>query len=906
MAIIGEWIRRFGYLLQRRAREDELRQEMEAHRAQMGEPRGFGNTLRLREEARDAWGWRWLDDLVHDTRFAWRTLRHSPGFALTAIVTLALGIGVNIGTFSLINGLLLRPLYAGADDVVGVHSRSTTPSGGGRAFSYPNYRDLQDGTTDIFANLAASSTDFVGLDAGDGPRRALASAVTANYFHVFGTPPAHGRPFTTEEERPGAGIRVAIISYPLWEQLGAGSGTLGRLVRINGEQFTVVGVAGEGFAGTSIPGPEVWLPLGAHETLSAEDGTGRPFGAREAHELSVIGRLRPGTRVENAAASLATVGRRLEQAFPSVNAGYSLAMSKPSTRLMFMPGAGSGVFAGLALLLMLMPVVVLLVACLNLANLLLARGHVRRQELAIRSSLGGGRSRLTRQLLTEGLLLALAGGGVGLLLSTWATKALLTSLRTVLPVAVTLPDVSLDWRVLLGTMAFSLVAALVFGAGPAVALTSRASAADLKRHTGDEGRRPGGLRIGNALVIGQIALSLLLLASGGLFLMSAVSAATADPGFRLDGGLIAEVDPALAGYDEARGRQAHLALIDRLRTVPGVEAVTIGSRPPFTSIGDSRDVAPAGAADARSPFGIAQGDPELVEGSRSVGAVFSVVGRDYARVLGLPMLGGRDFSDAELAPGSGERVAIIDDALAEQLWPGEEALGRLIQFLDAEGPEASQPILVVGIIPAVKHSLGNPRPYPHVYVPLGQHYESAMTLQLRVAGGEGERAMLGTIARVVRDVDERLPVLSVATWRDYLDAGFDVGLRRAGAGVFSAFGGIALLLAVLGVYGVKSYVVSRRTREFGIRIAIGAHPRALLWQVLREGGRITTIGIGIGLLLALGAGQFLQGVLYGVNSIEPVVLVTAPLILLAASLLASYIPALRATKVDPTVALRSE
>jgi ABC-type antimicrobial peptide transport system permease subunit len=229
----------------------------------------------------------------------------------------------------------------------------------------------------------------------------------------------------------------------------------------------------------------------------------------------------------------------------------------------------------------------------------------------------------------------------------------------------------------------------------------------------------------------------------------------------------------------------------------------------------------------------------------------------------------------------------------------------MIHFLDAEGPEPKQPMLVVGIIPAVKHSLSNPRLFPHVYVPLGQHYESAMTLQLRVAEGEDERAMLGTIARVVRDVDERM-VLSVATWRDHLDAGLDVLLVRAGAGVFSVFGGIALLLAVLGVYGVKSYVVSRRTREFGIRIAIGAHPRALLWQVLREGGRITAIGIGIGLLLALGAGQLLQGILYGVKSIEPVVLATAPLILFVASLLASYIPALRATRIDPTVALRSE
>lgn len=891
MAIIGEWIRRLSYLLRRRAREDELRREMEAHRAQMGEPPSFGNTLRLREEARDAWGWRWLDDLIQDVRFGSRTLRHSPGFALTAIVTLALGIGVNIGMFSLVNGLLLRPLYDGADEVVQVRSRSTAPSGAGRAFSYPNYRDLQEGMTDVFADLAAFDTEFVGLDAGDRPRSALASAVTANYFQVFGAAPAHGRPFTTEEERPGAAIRVAIISHQLWEQLGADPSTLGRVVGINGEQFTIVGVAREGFTGTNIPGPEVWLPLGAHETFRTEAVTRPAFGTREAHELSVVGRLRPGTSVETAKAALAAVGRRLEQAFPSVNAGYALAISKPSGRLLFMPGAENAELAGLALLLMLMPVIVLFVACLNLADLLLARGHVRRQELAIRSSLGGGRSRLTRQLLTEGLLLALAGGGVGLVLSTGVTKSLLVSLRAVLPVAVTLPDVGLDWRVLLGTMAFSLVATLIFATAPALVLTGRAAAADLKRRTGDERHRPRGVRIGNALVIGQIALSVPLLASGGLFLMSAIGAASADPGFRLDGGVLVAVDPGLAGYDEARGRQAHLALVERLRTLPGIEAVTIGSRLSFTGFGESRDVAPAGADDPRS---------------RSVGAVFSVVGRDYARVLGLPMLGGRDFLDAELRLGSGERVAIIDDALADKLWPGENALGRLVQFLDAEGPEARQPIRVVGILPAVKHSPGNPWPSPHVYVPLGQHYESAMTLLLRIGRAQDERAMLSTVARVVRDVDERLPVLSVATWRNHLNASLDVLIYRAGATVFSTFGGIALLLAVLGVYSVKSYVVSRRTREFGIRIALGAHPRALLWQVLREGGRITAIGIGIGLLLALGAGQILQGILYGVNSIEPVALATAPLILVAASLLASYLPALRATRVNPTVALRSE
>jgi predicted permease len=876
--MIGELIRRLVYLLRRGAAEEELRREMESHRAQMQDPRAFGNTLRLRDEARDAWGWRWLDDFGQDTRFALRTLRHSPGFALTAVLTLALGIGVNTGMFTIVNALLLRPVHERSGEVVGVYGRSTKPDGGGRGLSYPNYLDIREGTTGIFTNLSAFSGDFEGLDAGDGARRSLAYRVTADYFQFFGLPLAIGRAFSTEEARLGAASGVAIISHAFWEQRGADPKMLGQTVRVNGDPFTVIGVAAKGFTGGSIPGPEVWMPLADR-------------GARDAHFLTVLGRLRAGTSIETAAPTLSTVARRLEQAYPAVNAGYTLEMSPPG-RLLFMPGPGSGaMMAMLAVLLMIMPAIVLLVACLNLADLLLARGLVRRQELAIRSSLGGGRWRLTRQLLTEGLLLASVGGVVGLLLSTWATDALLASLRPIIPVGLTLPEFDLDSRVLVGTMGFSLMATLVFGAWPAWTLTGRAVVSDLKRQAGEEGRRARGLRIGNALVIAQVAFSLLLIATGGLFLMSALSAATAEPGFRLDGGLVAEIDPGLAGYDAVQGRRAQLALVDRLRTVPGVDAVSIGSRPPFDGSGESRDVAPAGVVDARL---------------HRDGAAFSVVGRDYARSLGLPMLSGRDFSEAELAPGSSERVAIVDDVLAQRLWPGGDALGRLIQFLDDEGPQKGQPLRVVGIIPAVKHSLGNPRPSAHVYVPLGQHYESAMTLQIRLADQNAERAMLATVARVIREVDERVPALRVETWRDHLDGSFEAWLYRAGAMVFSAFGGIALLLAVIGVYGVKSYVVSRRTREFGIRIATGADPRALLWQVLREGGRVTAIGIGLGLLLALGAGQFLQGILYGIAGFEPVVLVTAPLILLAASLLASYLPAQRATKIDPTVALRSE
>ncbi|HKH74994.1 MAG TPA: ADOP family duplicated permease [Vicinamibacterales bacterium] len=880
MNVIDEWFRRLSFFLRRRTMEDELRREMEAHRAMMADPRQFGNTLRLRDEARDAWGWRWLDDLAQDTRFAWRTLRRSPGFTLTAVITLAFGIGVNIGMLRLVNGLLLRPLYERPAQILEVQARSTKPDGGRRGVSYPDYLDLRDGTKTIFDDLAASSFLFVGLDAGEGPRRAIAFAVTANYFDVLGGRLALGRPFDPNEERPGADARLVIISHRLWQQRGADPAIIGRTVRINGDPFTVVGVAAEGFTGTGIPGPEVWLPLGANDRLSA----------RDSHELAVIGRVQADVPVENVGPALATIARRLEQAFPDVNGGYSLTASPPS-RLLFMPGSGSAITTLIALLLMVMPAIVLLVACLNLADLLLARGHIRRQELAIRSSLGGGRWRITRQLLTEGVLLAFAGAAAGAVLSSWATDVVMASIRPVLPVALSLPALDIDWRVIAGTVGFSMAASLVFGAWPAWSLTSRAVVSDLKRHIGEEGRQPGGIRIGKALVVCQLALSLLLLTTGGLFLMSAISAASAYPGFDLDGGVLAEVDASLAGYDETRGRQLQLALVDRLRAVPGVEAASIGSSFPFNGFGDSRLVAPAGGADPQS---------------RSVDAVFAVVGRDYARVLGLPLLSGRDFSDAELLPGSAERVAIIDDALAQRLGVGTNAVGQLIQFLDKEASDAKQPLRVIGVVPTINHSLGNAHPFPHVYVPLGQRYESAMTLHVRTSGTEAERAMLGTVGRVIRDVDPRAPVVRLTTWRDHLDAGIEVLMFRTGARVFSAFGIIALLLAIIGVYGVKSYVVSRRTREFGIRIATGAQPRALLWQVLREGGRTTTIGIGIGLLLALGAGQLLQGMLYGVRSIEPLVLAGAPLILFAASLLASLVPAVRATRVDPTVALRSE
>jgi predicted permease len=567
----------------------------------------------------------------------------------------------------------------------------------------------------VFSDLAAASIDFGGIDFGDGVRRTLSSRATANYFGLFGTPLALGRPFTAEEE--AAAAEVAVISFSLWQQRGGDPAILGSSVRVNGELHTVVGVATDGFTGEGIPGPEVWTPLDDRR--------------RNAHYLSVVGRIRDGVAIDTVAPALATVGQRLAQAYPEANRGFTFEMSQPS-RLAFMPGSGSGVMTMLSGLLMLMPAIVLLVASLNLADLLLARGHVRRQELAIRSSLGGGRGRLMRQLLAEGMLLSLGGAAAGMLFSKWATGVLLTSLLPVLPAGLSLPAFDLDGRVLVATLVFSLVAVLVFGAWPAWKATGRAGALDLKQRAGDDGHQRGGLRLGRALVTVQVALSLLLLASGGLFLMSVVSAASVDPGFRLAGGLVVEIDGELAGYDGEESRTSQLAIVDRLRSVPGVEAVTIASGFPFSGFNESRVVAPAGAT-----------DPE----GAGVDAVFFSAGRDYARVFGLPLLAGRDFTDGEVQSDGSEPVAIVNDTLAERLWPGDSALDRQLQLMDDDGASDGPPRRIVGVVRGSKHSLDNPQPYGQVFVPLGQHEASPMMVQLRIADEAAEHAMLGAVAR---------------------------------------------------------------------------------------------------------------------------------------------------------------
>jgi len=442
-------------------------------------------------------------------------------------------------------------------------------------------------------------------------------------------------------------------------------------------------------------------------------------------------------------------------------------------------------------------------------------------------------------------------------------------------------------------LGFCVLASLLFSLWPAWSLTRPAVLDGLGQQAREERGATSGRRGARALVVAQVALSLALLATGGLFLLGARSAASADPGFSLDGGLVVDVEPRLAGYDAARGRETYRLLLDRLRALPGVVAASAASQVPFGASQDIAPVVPAGATDPQA---------EMVLPHRSV------IAGDHFQALGVPVVRGRDFTGAETTIGGATRVAIVDDALAERFWPGEDPLGRQLQFVVGPSFELAEPLEVVGVVPAVRYRLTDDEAGLHVYLPLGQDYDGAMSLHARVAGGseESARAMLGSVAGIVRDVAPDVPLLGLRTWRQQRDLSSEVWIYRAGGMVFSSFAGVALALTVIGVYGVKAYLVARRTREFGVRMAVGAAPRDVLWLVLREGSRTTALGIGIGLLLALGVGQLLQSFLYGVSGLEPGVLLTAPLVLVGASLLAAFFPARRATRVDPVVALRQD
>lgn len=864
-------------------------------------------------------GWRLaLRNLGKDVRLGARMFRKNFGFTCAAVVVLALGIGANSAIFSLVNAFLFKPLVMQApSSLEGVYSRDTKKSEY-RAFSYADYVELRDGARSddsrgddrgVFSSLSAHNLAMVGLgeSGGETTKRVFADMVSSNYFATFGVPLSQGRVFTAEEERPGAGVPVVIVSYSYWKKNGADSGVLGKTLQINGRPYTVVGVTAKGFSGTTaMISPELYLPLGVYESVVNDfEGRGRALAARDNHALLLIGRLRSGMTQTTADAALGTVAAQLANAYPVDDKDQTF-MVRPLSRLGIStdPEDNSQIMVP-AILLLAVAAVVLLIASLNVANMMLARGTTRRREIAIRLALGGGRADILRQLMIEGLMLALAGGAGGLLLAYWGTGALVRSLAHMMPLDIVY-SAGPDWRVLAATIGFCMLSTILFGLGPAWNLSRRDLVGDIKvgdRTDFQTGRLRGLFARRNLLVMGQIALSLMLLSAAGLFIRSAVQAAKVEPGFRVNGEILAEVDASLAGYNEARGREVYRALEERLRGIPGVESVGMAATVPFGMVSLGKKVSRSGdaAANAGGAAGGVAGSAKEFECS------YNVVSGDYFAALEIPLQRGRAFSAAD-ASGGTHHVAILDQAAVEQLWPGGDAVGKSVRLGSSGGNEAPVDAEVVGVVGNVQEGVTGKRWPAHVYVPFGQAYQSDMHIHLRTAGmgPVAEAQLLQTVRGEIRSVDGNLPVLTMTTMRGHLDESFDLWVVRTGARIFIVFGGVALLLAAIGLYGVRAYNVAMRTREIGIRMALGANASDAVRMLLREGLMLMAIGAAVGLVLSVGVGKVLSNLLYRVNSFDPVVLIGAPALLGAISLVACYIPARRAAGLNPMVALRDE
>jgi len=623
--------------------------------------------------------------------------------------------------------------------------------------------------------------------------------------------------------------------------------------------------------------------------------------------LFVVGRLRPGLTYDEADSQLAVVASRMAAAFPSINGDQTFTVGSLSRLSIGNSPEDDTELSIVAGLFMAMAGIVLLIACINLANMLLARGATRHKEFAVRVAIGAGRGRILRQLLAEGLMLAVLGGVAGLFIAYWASNLLAASMNELFVMSTMSIDIIIhaapDYRVLSATAAFCALGTLLFGLGPAWKLSRPDVMASLKEQAGElqeGGRRGKAFGRRNLLVVSQIALSLVLLIAAGLFVRGAVKAADVDPGFSLENGLIVEIDPSLAGYDEARSRDLYRRLHDRLARIPGVETTSVAATVPFGPGSNGRAVRRAEDLPGQGTAG--------EDGIEAVGATYNVVGTDYFATLGLKIKQGRVFSRSETENDGGPRVAIVDELLAERLWPDEDPLGRQIGFGRDPADRGTNDMEVVGVVPTIRDDLFASGPEPHVYVPHGQDFQAGMNIHIRTSPMDeaGVAAALQAVRGGIKSIDEQISVMNLNTLDNHIAGSPNLWLVKMGAKMFSLFGALALFLAVVGVYGVKAYTVAQRSREIGIRMALGASTGDTLWLILREGLILTSVGLVLGLVLAAGVARLLTSMLYEVSALDPVAFIVAPVILAAASLLATYLPARRAAGVDPIVALRHD
>jgi len=821
-----------------------------------------------------------MKTLWHDVQFGLRMLWKTPGFTAVAVLTLALGIGANSAIFSAVSAFLLRPMAVEEPGrlvrIFEAHPGSgASPHGLDSSFSYPDYLDYRDGAR-TFEGLAVHRMVQAALGVGEQNEALWGEMVSGNYFDALRVRPALGRGFLPDEnEAPGA-KPVVVLGHNLWRNRFKADRTLvGQTVTLNNQPFTVVGVAPEEFTGTKFGlAMDFWVPVMMQEQITRER---RWTDSRGDNRLDMIGRLRDGVTIEQAEADLTAVTRRLGETYPESGRREARAAVLPETEGRF-EGAASVVKLGSGLALAVVGLI-LLIACANVANLLLARSSVRRKEIGIRLALGASRWRVMRQLLTESVLLALLAGGAGLLVAFWATD-LLRSIVPVLPYTVIF-DMSPDRRALLFTLGVSLLTGIVFGLAPALQASRPELVPVLKNEQVALRQGSRRLTVRNALVVAQVALSLVVLVCGGLLLKSFYNAHSIDPGFKVENGLALTINPGLLGYDDDQRRVFFAQLRERVEALPGVEGAAFGNYLPL-----------ADGSSATGPVW-AEGAPEPAPGE-GLSTLYTVVSPGYFRTVGIPVLRGRDFdrTDGPDAP----RAVVVNETLAERLWPGQDATGKRL-FIGGNAPLA-----VVGVARNARYRTLGEAPRPMLYFTQDQRPESDVMLVVRTKG-EPE-PLVKAVRAEIATLDRGLPVASVRTLRQHMTWAL-WGVRMA-ASLSLAFGLLALLLAAAGLYSVMAYSVSQRTREIGIRMALGAEGRDVLRLVAGQGMALTGVGLALGLAAAFAATRLLSSILYGVSATDAPTFAAIAALLAAVAFVACYVPARRATRIDPMEALRYE
>ena len=821
-----------------------------------------------------------METLRQDLRYAIRSLARSRGLTIVAVLSLALGIGANTTIFTFINSLLLRPpMVHDPDRLLEVWQHNTTRGSGigsDMQLSFPEYEHYRD-HNNTFSELGAFTGEtppVIWNRAGEG-ETLRAALVSANFFSILGIQPTLGRGFLPEDDTRATAAPVVVLSHAVWQQrLASDPAIVGKALTLNGRDYTVVGVAPAAFTGLVLGfAPDVWTPMGMHREVSPA----LDLNERRMHWLLAIGRLKPGVAARQASADLAVLGQQLARDFPDTNRNLA-----PDTMpVELVPGPFRGVAGGISAVLMAVVGLVLLIACANVANLLLAKASSRRREIAVRIALGADRRRLIQQMLTESVVIAGIAGAIGLLISLWAAPLFVSLMPASLPLGA---SVSPDIRVFAFTLLASIATGIIFGLAPALQQSKLNQVDNLKDGAAHGGSSRSTLR--HALVVTQVTACVVLLVGASLCVRSLLNARSIDPGFDTRDAVAARLSVDTFGYDESRGRAFYARLLEQVRALPGVRAASLTDHLPLGQTTRMQRIDIDGYEGPRGPSGM----PGLA-------VDMALVGPQYFDAMGIPVLSGRSFTNTDDL--NAPPVIMINQQMAERFWPHQDPIG---QFVTIMGPGDSRArAAIIGVVTTGKYESLGEDPKSFFYRPLLQQYEPGVQLIVRTAGNV---PVVDALKHQVRALDPRLALIGIETLEQHMQ--LPLFPARAAGLLLGVFGVLALTLAVVGLYGVMSYSVTQRTREIGVRMALGANRFDVVRIVVGQGLKLTLAGLGVGAVGAIAVTRVLSSVLYGISPTDPVSFLTVSLVLTIVAIVASYVPARWATRVDPMQALRSE